>query len=210
MMFAHIDNGAILETYESLSALKAAFPSAIFPWPLSNEELAPLDLALIAAEPEPDGLAPGEYTELGDPVMVGGECIRPRIVVPVTPERLAKHETALHGVIDQAAGAFRARFITDVPGQSQTYAEKESEALAYASDPGGSYPFLQAEASATGATIAAVAADVSDTASAWRLLGAAIEGARIGAKRAVTTAKDAEDWAAMDAAAIVDWEALLA
>ncbi|MFA7597665.1 MAG: hypothetical protein WCY92_15060, partial [Novosphingobium sp.] len=125
-------------------------------------------------------------------------------------EEFAEQESQCHAQIDHDAGLFRARFITDVPGQSQTYVEKEREALAYATDPEGSYPFLAAEAAATGRTIAQVAAEVAGTAAAWRMLGAAIEGARIGAKRAVSAAKDGGDWAGMEAAAAVDWEALLA
>lgn len=35
---------------------------------------------------------------------------------------------ALYAQIDKDAGAFRARFITDVPGQAQTYEKKEREA----------------------------------------------------------------------------------
>lgn len=208
-MFARIEDGNVVETFATLPALKAAFPAVVFLSPLTPEDLAPHDILMIEDGPEPQ-LAPGERTLAGEPALVDGACIRPRIVVPVTPERLIEHEQALHRAVDQAAGAFRLNFITDAPGQPQTYAEKEREALAYAADPAGIYPFLAAEADATGRTIAQVATEVAGTAQAWRMLGAAIEGTRIGAKRAVTAARLAGDWSAMDAAASVDWEALLA
>lgn len=119
------------------------------------------------------------------------------------------HERDLHLQIDAEAGAFRARFITDVPGQQQTYAEKETEARAWSADPGGTYPFLAAEAAARSIPVADVAAEIIATADAWRGLGALIEAARIAGKRAVTAARVAGHWGAMDAAAQIDWEALL-
>lgn len=215
MMFARVENGEILETYESLPALKEAFPSAVFLWPLANEDLAPLGLALISIEAEPEGLAPGEYTELGDPTVVDGECIRPRIIVPVTPERLAEHEAALHRQIDIEAGAFRLNFITDVPGQAETYQQKVAEAAEFAGEadpanPVGTYPMLAAEAQATGTTIADLAATVTATRATWLQLGAGIEAMRMGAKKAVSAARAAEDWDAMQAAGTVDWNSLLA
>ena len=126
-----------------------------------------------------------------------------------TPAEYEAHERALHSQIDAAAGAFRTLFITDVPGQQQTYAEKEREARTWTAgaDP-AELPFLAAEASARGMPIADVVAMIIATADAWRLLGAAIEGARMGAKAGVTAARQDGDWAAMDAAAAVDWEAL--
>lgn len=116
----------------------------------------------------------------------------------------------LHAQIDLAAGAFRARFITDVPGQAQTYEAKAAEAAAWltASDPDpADYPFLSAEAAASGLTVLAVAQTIAATTTEWRHLAAAIEGARMGAKRAVTAATTAET---KRAAANVDWEALIA
>ena len=127
------------------------------------------------------------------------------------PAEFEAHERDLHLQIDAEAGAFRSRFITDVPGQQQTYAEKEAEARVWRpeAEP-GDFPFLTAEASARGVPIADVVALIIATADAWRLLGAAIEGARMGAKAGVSAARQASDWAGMDAAATVDWEALLA
>lgn len=123
-----------------------------------------------------------------------------------TPEELEALETRLLNQIDSQAGEFRQRFITSVPGQAQTYVEKKREALAYQSDPEGSYPFLTAEATATGSTVATVAALVAGTAAAWRQLGAAIEGRRMGAKQAV---KAASTYSGKLSAAEVDWDGLL-
>lgn len=109
--------------------------------------------------------------------------------------------------VDAEAGAFRSRFITVSPGQEATYLRKEDEARRYAASGGaGSYPFLSAEATATGATLAAVATLVLETADQWVPLGAAIEGRRRAAKLAIEAATTIP---AVIAAATVDWDALL-
>ena len=116
-------------------------------------------------------------------------------------------DAALHRKIDQEAGAFRLNFITDVPGQQATYLRKEREALEWsvASVP-GSAPYLEAEAAARGITVAEQAAMILGISSQWGALDVAIEATRIGAKEAVTAATTV---AAKDAAAVVDWHALL-
>jgi len=120
----------------------------------------------------------------------------------------AKIDAMLHGLIDGAAGALRLRYITDVPGQQLTYERKEREARAFleADDPDlAAFPFLAAEASATGVEAEEAAQTIVAAADLWSSIGAAIERTRISAKRAVT---EAPDRAAKQAAAIVDWEAL--
>jgi hypothetical protein len=125
-------------------------------------------------------------------------------------------ETELHTHIDHCAGNFRRRFITEIAGQQLTYDRKEREArefLAAVEPDPADFVFLNAEATETEQDIADVAAAVVANADAWALLGAAIEGRRLGAKRAVTLAKAGEGTVAerrdaMNAAAAVDWEAL--
>lgn len=119
---------------------------------------------------------------------------------------VAALDAHLHALIDRGAGLFRQRFITTVPGQEMTYLRKEAEARAVvAGDEAG--PMLSAEAAATDADVAELAASVVAQADAWLQLGALIEGARIAAKRAVTAAgTEADKWAASD----VYWEGLVA
>ena len=204
-----LENGEIVWPYDR-AQLEADFPQPHnFPADLRLAGLSDFDVFEVVDAPLPEP-GPGQTVREIMPKKIAGTWTRQFDLVEPTPEAFAVHETSLHGLIDAEAGAFRTRFITDVPGQQQTYAEKETEARAWSADPGGSYPFLAAEAAARGIAIADVAAEVIATADAWRGLGALIEATRIAGKRAVTAAKVAGDWAAMDAAAQIDWEALLA
>jgi hypothetical protein len=122
---------------------------------------------------------------------------------------LGQLEAHLLRKIDCEAGAFRTRFITDVPGQQLTYDRKEREArawLAAIAPDLGDFPFLAAEAEATDLRPAAAAAAIVAAADQWAVIGSSIERERIRAKRAVTAAATAE---AKRAAAVVDWEGLL-
>jgi hypothetical protein len=129
------------------------------------------------------------------------------------PERL---DALLHAKIDAEAGAFRLRFITDVPGQQLTYERKEREAFAWATATVpeiADFPFLAAEVTALGGNPSArpdvddAAATIIAAAEQWAAIGSAIEGERIRAKRAVTAATTVQ---AKHAAAAVDWEGVLA
>lgn len=110
-------------------------------------------------------------------------------------------------LVDAGAGAFRTLFITDVPGQEMTYVRKEKEGRDFIANGAGPWPMLEAEAAATGEEIAALAATVVAQADQVIGLGALIEGARMGAKKAVRAAPTEEG---KRAAAAVDWMALLA
>ena len=94
--------------------------------------------------------------------------------------------------IDNHAGATRARFITIAPGQELTYQKKAAEAADYvlAGYPADltNYPFINAEASSTGKTPTETADAIITQELAWRIAGAAIEGARMGGKKAVDDA----------------------
>lgn len=180
------------------------------PADLTGVDLADFGVAMV--EPSaPPAATPEEVVERDGVVNVGGIWRQRWAVRGRTPAEFEAHERELHTQIDEAAGSFRTLFITDVPGQQQTYAEKEREARTWTAgaDP-AELPFLAAEAAARGVPIADVVALIVATADAWRLLGAAIEGVRMGAKADVTAARQVGDWAAMDAAAQIDWEALLA
>lgn len=107
--------------------------------------------------------------------------------------------------IDADAEATRSLFITPGSGQAMTYLRKEAEADAWLADNSASVPFLEAEAAATGVTVAALAALVSARAAQWAAIGPKIEAARMGAKQAVLAAGNL---AAIAAARAVDWAAV--
>jgi hypothetical protein len=107
--------------------------------------------------------------------------------------------------IDAEAEACRGRFITTGSGQAITYLAKQQEAAAWLADARANVPILTAEAGATGATVAELAADVSTAAAAWIRTGAKIEAARRGAKKAI---REAADIISMTTAATVDWAVL--
>lgn len=184
-------------------------PEFCLPADLAGVDLSDHGFAVVEPVETPE-VEPGEVAERdGIEEYAPGKWRWKWLIRSATPDEFTAHEAGLHRVIDDQAGDFRKQFITDVPGQQQTYAEKEREARAFqgGDDPG---PFLTAEAAARGIPVANVAAEIIATADYWRGLAALIEAARIAAKRVVTTEKAAGDWSAMDAAAEVDWEGLLA
>lgn len=107
--------------------------------------------------------------------------------------------------IDAAAERERGRYITAGAGQAMTYQQKASEAVMLGDDPSpnpADYPLLSAEVGITAPTLTEVGAVVRQAHGQWILLGAAIESARLGAKKAVD---EAEDEATARAAAEVVW-----
>lgn len=102
--------------------------------------------------------------------------------------------------IDQAAGAARERYITDVAGQQAVYLTKMQEAMAYlaahAANPAtavaGAHIARQAER--TSKTPLVVAQDVVDTGGLWLgEMSPIIEAERMAGKEAVAAAVSAED-----------------
>lgn len=122
-------------------------------------------------------------------------------------EDWAAFDKALHAEIDRSAGEARRPFITVIPAQDVMYQRKAAQARAYADDPGGTYPALTGEAAARGMTVADLAAEILATEAAWLAILDATEAARLGAKAAVSAATTRE---AKEAAAIVDWPAVIA
>jgi hypothetical protein len=114
--------------------------------------------------------------------------------------------TFMWAQIDAAAESFCKSFVT--PGETQMvrYQRKEAQARAYLADSNASVPMLEAEATATGVTVATLAATVVAIADAWGGIMDAVEGARIGAKKAVQDATGVHD---IFQAAVVDWQGLL-
>lgn len=207
LMLRVLESGEIVWPYDR-TRLEEDFPQPHnFPADLRLAGLSDFGVFEVADAPLPEP-GPGQTIREIVPAKVGETWTRQFELVDPTPGDFAILEKTLHSRIDVEAGAFRTRFITAVPGQEQTYAEKEVEARAWLADPAGTYPFLTAEAALRDIPIADVAAEVISTADAWRPLGALIEATRIAAKRTVTAARAANDWAAMTSASEIDWEAL--
>ena len=82
----------------------------------------------------------------------------------------------------------RSRFITALPAQDMTYLRKETEALAYVSDPDpamANYPFLSAEVGVTAPDAWSVAQVWLYMSAMWRGIAAQLEGIRITAINAI-------------------------
>lgn len=107
--------------------------------------------------------------------------------------------------VDSVAGEVRLRYITSVPGQSETYTRKEAQAREWA-DSGftGSAPsFIAAEAQALGVEPQQVAQEVIALADFWsNQKGPAIEAARIAGKAAVRTAATLQQLSDLERSAI--------
>ncbi|MFA7416119.1 MAG: hypothetical protein WC048_16735 [Rhizobium sp.] len=98
--------------------------------------------------------------------------------------------------VDAAAESVRLSYITAGAGQALTYSQKATEAVAYlgAANPvAADYPLLNAEVGITGPTIAEVAAIVKAAFDQWQIIGAQIEAARLGAKKAIAAAATAAE-----------------
>lgn len=105
--------------------------------------------------------------------------------------------------VNLAAGASRTKFFTNVPGQELTYVQKQNEAAAYQAVVNAGktpvpadYPICNAEAAATGYTLAEVIAQVQTAAAQMTTVGAQIEAIRRGA---IVEAQNATTLAAIDA-----------
>lgn len=152
------------------------------------------------------GMGPDGSADLQTPPAGCALLVVPQAIWETNPFDLAALAKHLRAQVDGEAEAFRTQFITPGSGQAMSYLRKELEAAAYLADNTASVPFLTAEAAATGVTVAALAAAVAAQAAAWLVVGPVIEGARIGAKKAIA---EAGNIAAMHAAAQVNWAALV-
>nr|WP_323779534.1 hypothetical protein [Amylibacter sp.] len=95
--------------------------------------------------------------------------------------------------VNAAIGAKREEFITALPGQEMVYLEKEGEAKAYlGADPEpanlDAFPFMKAEAEATGYSAQELAQIILFQSDLWRQIGPLIEAARVGANVAIKAA----------------------
>lgn len=101
------------------------------------------------------------------------------------------------------AESVRDQFLTPGSGQALTYQRKEAEARSWtAGAPDTQFPFLAAEAAATGTTVADLAIIVIAQADAWIYVGSTIEALRRGALVAIDAATTIGE---IEAAATVNW-----
>ena len=125
-----------------------------------------------------------------------------------TPAHLAPLKKAVIDLVNAQVGLFRKTRITDIPGQAQSYDEKEKEARAFvaAGSPQDAtiadFPYICREAYWTKQTPAYVANDIIMTADFWRATDARIESRRRGAATEILAA---ENIAQIVAAAIIEW-----
>lgn len=132
---------------------------------------------------------------------------------------LASAKSKAYDAIDSQAGTTRAKYITTVAGQSETYMSKATDAAAYkaASYPFANianYPWVQAEAIAlngatpTAAQTQAAADGILAAQAAWITLGAKIEQARRAGAVAVAAAGTVAAVQSAQAAAVASLGAL--
>ncbi|HWJ72604.1 MAG TPA: hypothetical protein VNX29_05485 [Kaistia sp.] len=185
-----------MQIFATIEAGRATgfFPSDLFPTPPTGSVPISNDLWL-------------DWINHPDKIMVDGALIDPPAPPPLVGEALDALKTSLRTAIDAEAERQRLRYITAGAGQAMTYARKTEEAKAASADAtptAEAYPLLAASVGIDGADIAAVAAVVLAMDAQWSVIGAAIEAARLSAKKAVT---EAADEATARSAAVVTWPA---
>ncbi|AWJ83323.1 hypothetical protein TSH58p_07155 [Azospirillum sp. TSH58] len=162
-----------------------ATPEEIETTLLANAEVRAL---VAAALPPPKPIVVTEFDTEGN--LIGEREVIPEPPgIPAVP--LADLKAAAVDLINRRVGELRADHITVTTGQSATYLVKQDEAARHAAGDAGPFPYLEAEADATGLTLGAVAALVGATATAWTAVNAALEGKRRAAVEAVKAAETA-------------------
>lgn len=118
-----------------------------------------------------------------------GELLPLPVIDPPT-EADAAYLAEARRKIDEAAGRARARYITVAPGQDATYTAKYDEAQRFLTLwPAvviSEYPWIEAEAAATGLTEHATAQRIKTQGDLWVVKGKAIEAARVAGKDSIT------------------------
>lgn len=120
----------------------------------------------------------------------------PAVVVPTPEADLPTVKARAIDAVNTRAGNSRLKFMTSIPGQESTYQFKQQEMERYyaATDPQpADYPFLAAEAAATGQNLAELAALVKATWEQWQPLAVHIEATRRGAIVAIENAETVEE-----------------
>ena len=109
---------------------------------------------------------------------------------------LGEIKTRLKAEVDKAAEVERLKYITPGTGQAMTYQQKVAEAQGYiaATNPKlTDYPLLASEVGITAPTLSEVAETVLVAYRQWQQIGAMIEAIRLGAKRDIDAAGNANE-----------------
>lgn len=139
--------------------------------------------------------------------------------IPTSAELLLAEQKSACSAIDSAAGSTRAKYITVVAGQSETYQAKQQDAINYKTSGYpyasiGSYAWINAEALAvygsafTAAQAQAAVDNILATAAAWITKGAQIEQARRAGSITVAAATTVAAVQSAQAAAVTALQAL--
>lgn len=116
----------------------------------------------------------------------------------------------LRGNVDREAGDLRAQYVTDVPGQAQTYEKKEAEARLWTDGDETAhperYPFMLTEAQVRAVPISQVRAEIMAQVNLLTPVAALIEAHRVAAKMAVSAATTIPE---IMTAGTVDWQSLV-
>lgn len=161
-----------------------------------GEDISDLLHPLLAAQciPSDEGVEPGW--------LVDGTGFSP----PSSVVDLDELKTRLKAQIDGDAENRRLRYITGGTGQALTYAQKAEEArlclLASVPDM-ADFPLLSAEVGITAPTLVGVAGVVAEANAQWLVIGAAIEAARLAAKKSVAEAVSIDE--TLSAVAAINW-----
>lgn len=112
---------------------------------------------------------------------------------------IEENKTRAKALIDAAAGAARAKYITDVPGQAMTYLSKTADcrafkAAGYPIASIDSYPWAKSQCITSGCDMANLTVEAAQGAvevilaqeAAWVTIGTSIESIRLTAKAAIT------------------------
>lgn len=158
------------------------------------------------------GMAPTQAdAELNHPLSGQVLCVVPdgTVMNPFSPTPdFSILKEYLRKEVDVAVGALRGRYISDVPGQAQTYEKKEREAREWTmgADP-SLFPFMSTEATVRGISIEQVRSEIMAEVVVLTPLAALAEAHRVATKQAILAA---DTLPAIMNAAMVDWNALFA
>ena len=112
--------------------------------------------------------------------------------------------------IDAEVGAVRVQFITDVPGQAQTYEKKEAEARLWTTGDEVTnpdrYPFMLAEAAVRAIPISQVRTEIMAQVDQLTPVAALMEAHRVNAKQIVLAATTLPD---IVNGAVIPWNLIL-
>jgi len=107
---------------------------------------------------------------------------------------LPRAQAAAIARVNDDCGRFRASLATDIPFQAGVYADKRDEAARYVSGVPNpvDFPYLAAEAAATGVKLKAMIATINAISAQWTAVSVAVEARRRGAIVAIEAASTVE------------------